>query len=186
MPHTRWYWGAVVRVDGVADALRAVARAAGDADGVRVQDPRTGHITLFYAPLRSRSAAPEIAERARGAVGGIAPFDLRLSGFGEFASPTRPVAWLAVAEGGAGLEQLRTALCACDRDCHNHPFTPHLTLAYGEDAAQYALARDAVRATADAVDLRLRVDAVWIAGFPQSGHPARDLRYAERVPLGDA
>ena len=28
-----------------------------------------------------------------------------------------------------------------------------------------------------------RVDALWVAGFPADGHPARDLRYIERIPL---
>ena len=183
MPHTRWYWGAVVRVDGAVGMLRDAVDAAG-CDDVRVQDPRTGHITLFYAPLRSRTAAPELAARVRDAAAAEQPFDIRLGGFGEFASPTRPVAWLGIRDGADRLERLRAALCRCDDDCHNHPFVAHLTIAYGEDPARYAAAREAIAAVADAADIAVHVDAIWIAGFPQSGHPARDLRYAERIPLG--
>ena len=104
--------------------------------------------------------------------------------FGEFPSDTRPVAWLAVADGAERLTALRDALCACDDDSHRHPFVPHLTLAYGEEPAAYAAARDAIASAAEAATIEAHVDAVWIAGFPQSGHPARDLRYVERIPLG--
>ena len=182
MSRPRWYWGVVIRVDAAHDVLAAVTAAA-DGDDVRAQDPRTGHITLFYAPLRSRNAAPELAERVRAAAAAQPAFDLRLAGFGEFPSDTRPVAWLGVADGADRLDGLRAALCACDEDCHRHPFVPHLTLAYGEDATAYAGARDGIRAAAEDAVVTARVDAVWVAGFPQSGHPARDLRYVERLPL---
>jgi hypothetical protein len=33
------------------------------------------------------------------------------------------------------------------------------------------------------VEVVERVDALWVAGFPADGHPARDLRYIERIPL---
>jgi hypothetical protein len=29
-----------------------------------------------------------------------------------------------------------------------------------------------------------RIEELWVAGFPQSRHPARDLRYVDRIPLG--
>jgi 2'-5' RNA ligase len=181
--HPRWYWGVVVRVDAAQAVLEAVGEAA-DGESVRAQDPRTGHITLFYAPLRSRNAAPELAERVRAAAAAMPPFDVRCAGFGEFPSATRPVAWLSVADGADRLLALREALCGCDEDCHRHPFVPHLTLAYGEEPAAYGAARAAIAAAADGAAVDARVDAVWIAGFPQSGHPARDLRYVERIPLG--
>ena len=185
MAHTRWYWGVVVRVDGARDLLEA-AKACIDDDGVRAQDPRTGHITLFYAPLRGRREAPTLAERARAAARAAAPFDLVCSGFGEFASPERPVAWLGITRGSQQLEDLRTVLCACDEDCHRHGFVPHLTLAYGEDLAAYTRVREPLAPLAGDVRIAARVDELWVAGFPQSGHPARDLRYVDRIPLGGA
>jgi 2'-5' RNA ligase len=185
LPHTRWYWGVVVRVDEARAALADVAGLL-EPDGVRPQDPRTGHITLFYAPLRSRRDAPELAARARAAARDAAPFDLVCAGFGEFASPERPVAWLGVAEGSHHLADLRAALCSCDEDCHRHAFVPHLTLAYGEDPIAYGRARDALAQLAGDVRVETRVTELWVAGFPQSGHPARDLRYVERLPLGAA
>ena len=187
MAHTRWYWGVVVRVDESAGLLDDVARIAGDGnDGVRVQDPRTGHVTLFYAPLRSRTGAPALAERARAALAAASAFDLACAGFGEFAAPERPVARLGVARGSHHLADLRTLLCGCDEDSHRHAFVPHLTLAYGEHPDAYAGIRDALAHHVGGVRIELRVRELWIAGFPQSGHPARDLRYVERIPLTEA
>ena len=53
-----------------------------------------------------------------------------------------------------------------------------------EAVSAYAQARAAIAVAADDTAVDAHVDAVWIAGFPQSGHPARDLRYVERIPLG--
>lgn len=182
MTPVRWYWGAVVRVDAAHEVLADVA-AVVDPEVVRPQDPRTGHITLFYPPLRGRRAAPELADRLRDDVAAMPAFDLELGGFGEFPSPTRPVAWMDVRTGGDALTDMRQRLCQCDDDCHRHDFIPHLTVLYGEDPAAYAATRDAVRGAVERHAIRLRVDALWIAGFPQNGHPARDLRYVERLPL---
>ncbi|MGI9187211.1 MAG: 2'-5' RNA ligase family protein [Gaiellales bacterium] len=182
MPEAQWYWGAVVRVDAAHDLLTELARQV-DGDRVRSQDPTTGHITLFYAPLRGREAASQLADRVRASIATVSSFDLHCDGFDEFASETRPVAWLGITAGGAELTALRDALCGCDEDCHRHAFVPHLTLAYGEDPAAYAAVRDAIRATADRARITEHIDAIWIAGFPVDGHPARDLRYVERLPL---
>ena len=184
MAHTRWYWGVVVRVDAARDLLEAAAAVAERDGEVRVQDPRTGHVTLFYAPLRGRGDASGLAERARDAARSAAPFDLVCAGFGEFASPERPVAWLGIAEGSHHLADLRTALCACDEDCHRHAFVPHLTLAYGEDPGAYAAVREPLAHLVGDVRVAARIEELWVAGFPQSGHPARDLRYVDRIPLG--
>ncbi len=180
----RWYWGAVVRVDAAREVLTDVGQIV-DPEAIRPQDPRTGHITLFYPPLRGRRAAPELADRLRADVAAMPAFDLELGGFGEFPSATRPVAWMGVRGGNENLVDLRSRLCRCDDDCHRHAFVPHLTVLYGEDVEAYAAARDAVREAVERHTLRLRVDALWIAGFPQNGHPARDLRFVERLPLAD-
>lgn len=182
MAHHRWYWGVVIRVDSARELLSSIADDVDD-DDVRVQDPRTGHITLFYAPLRGRRDAPALAERIREAAAAIKPFSVTCAGFDEFPSPNRPVAWLGVQQGHEELQSLRTSLCSCDQDCHRHEFVPHLTLAYGEEAASYAAVHEKIRTHAGSAVCATQVDAVWIAGFPQNGHPARDLRYVERVPF---
>jgi 2'-5' RNA ligase len=180
-----WYWGAVVRVDAAQPLLTAVA-ACVDGERVRAQHPSTGHITLFYAPLRAADAASVLAARVREDVARVPAFDLRCTGFGEFPSPTRPVAWLGIEQGTEAITALRALLCRCDQDCHRHAFVPHLTLAYGEDPEAYAARRDDVHAATRAQAIESRVDAIWIAGFPATGHPARDLRYVERIMLADA
>jgi 2'-5' RNA ligase len=172
----------VIRVDSARDLLSAIADDV-DGDEVRVQDPRTGHVTLFYAPLRGRRDAPDLAERVRAAAAATTPFSITCSGFDEFSSATRPVAWLGVHEGAKELLSLRTSLCSCDQDCHRHEYVPHLTLAYGEEATTYAAVHEKIRTHAVSAACATRVDSVWIAGFPQNGHPARDLRYVERVPF---
>lgn len=184
MSEADWYWGVVVRVDEAHDLLRDLGTLV-DGEGVRSQDPATGHITLFYAPLRGTAAAPELAERVRATVSRIAAFDLHCAGFEEFPSDTRPVAWLRIVRGQDSLAALREVLCGCDEDCHRHAFVPHLTLAYGEDPAAYAAARAAMRTAAEGAAISTRIDDVWIAGFPADGHPARDLRYVERIPLAN-
>lgn len=189
MPHQRWFWGVVVRIDEARDLLMDItAITASEAgENVRPQDSRTGHLTLFYAPLRSRRGAPDLVERIADAAARSPAFDVALSGFGEFSSPDRTVAWLGVTRGNDELYDLRARLCKCDQDTHRHGFVPHLTLAYGEDPAAYAGVRARVAAVAAATHhITTRVNAVWIAGFPQGGHPARDLRYVERVALNAA
>lgn len=182
MPSALWYWGAVVRVDAARDLLTTISTRV-DGERVRSQDPSTGHVTLFYAPLRGPEDATTLADRVREDVGRLPAFDLRCAGFDEFPSAARPVAWLAVADGAESLHELRNVLCTCDEDCHRHAFIPHLTLAYGEDPASYATAREAIRDEAEHTTITTRIDAIWIAGFPADGHPARDLRYVERIPL---
>ncbi len=182
MAHQRWYWGVVIRVDTARNVLLRIAEQV-DGDDVRAQDARTGHITVFYAPLRSRRDAPVLAERIRAEAATIPPFDITCSAFGEFASTTRPVAWLGVGDGAEQIIRIREQLCACDADKHRHTFIPHLTLAYGEDTAAYAAIREQLRESVTDARCTTTVTELWIAGFPQNGHPARDLRYAERVPL---
>ena len=182
MSESNWYWGAVVRVDEARGLLGELATRV-DGERVRSQDPATGHITLFYAPLRGPEGAPLLADRIRAQLAEVPAFELRCAGFDEFASDTRPVAWLGITVGQPSLAALRELLCACDEDCHRHAFVPHLTLAYGEDAATYAEARAVIRAAAEQAIIDAHIDAIWIAGFPADGHPARDLRYVERIPL---
>lgn len=182
MSEQRWYWGAVIRVDD-AEPLLAQISTRVDGERVRAQNPQTGHITLFYAPLRGSDGAGVLADRIRADMAQIPAFDLQCTGFDEFASDVRPVAWLGVTAGHEPMAQLRSALCACDEDCHRHAFIPHLTLAYGEDPAAYGAVRGDIRNVAEHAVIATHVDAIWIAGFPADGHPARDLRYVEQIPL---
>ncbi|MFM7551833.1 MAG: hypothetical protein ACKO7Q_03175, partial [Actinomycetota bacterium] len=75
---------------------------------------------------------------------------------------------------------------ACYEERHRHAFVPHLTLDYGDDPAAYAAAREPRAHPSGGARVAARIEELWVAGFPQSGHPARDLRYVDRIPLGGA
>jgi 2'-5' RNA ligase len=180
----RWYWGVVVRVDEADAMLDALAARAVRCPGIHVQRPGSAHITLLYAPLRGLEAADDLARRARTAAADAEPFDLTLHGAGEFPTPSRIVAWLAAENGIAELRRLRRALCDCDDDVLPHPWIPHCTALYAEAPTAYEPFRGDVRKILDDTRVSVRVDALWVAGFPASGHAAHDLEYRLRVPLG--
>ena len=176
MADEEWYWGVVVRIDGADDLLRRLA--------VVPQRPGTGHVTLFYAPVRSADGVALLADAAAPALARTEPFRVRLAGFGEFVTPGRVVAWMGVEEGLEPLRTLRQALCECDLDTLPHPFVPHCTVAYGDSPDAYAAARPVIEATVDDTRVEAEVRELWIAGFPRGGHPAEDLVYRRRLPLG--
>jgi 2'-5' RNA ligase len=178
-----WYWGVVLRASPVDDLLRRIA-ALEPPPGVHAQAVGTGHVTLFYAPLRGPAGDADLARRARPVAAATEPFEIELQGMGEFVSAHRVVAWLGVGEGAERLRDLRTAICAIDRDSLPHSFHPHCTLAYGDDPAAYAGFRDDLRGAVDGQHIRVRVDGLWIAGFRAGTHPARALGYRLELPVG--
>jgi 2'-5' RNA ligase len=177
-----WYWGVVLRAAPVDPLLRRIAQIPPPI-GVSPQAEATGHVTLFYAPLRGIAAVRDIAARMRPVAARVEPFTVELGGLGEFVSAHRVVAWLGVDEGADVLRTLRAGVCAVDEDQLPHSFHPHCTLAYGDDPVAYASFRPALRAAVGEERLRLDVDRLWIAGFKQGSHPARGLRYKVDLPL---
>lgn len=179
---TEWYWGATVRVDAAAPLLRGLEETV-VGPGIHLQRPDTAHVTLLYAPLRAENACTNVAERARAIAERQAPFRLVLSGLGEFATPSRVVAWLGVEEGLDDLKALRGGLCKADKDVLPYAWRPHCTLLYAEQPDVYPTVRPALTDALRGLQLEVRVDALWIAGFPTTGHPAHDLEYRLEVPL---
>jgi 2'-5' RNA ligase len=178
-----WYWGVVLRAEPV-DGLLERIEALRPPPGVNAQAVGTGHVTLFYAPLRGPAADGDLARRARPVAGQTEPFDIELAGLGEFVSAHRVVAWLGVVDGAERLHDLRASICAVDRDSLPHSFHPHCTLAYGDDTAAYARFRDGLRRCVDTERITLRVDRLWVAGFRAGTHPARALGYQVELPFG--
>jgi 2'-5' RNA ligase len=179
---TGWYWGVVLRASPVDELLRRIAQLE-PPRGVNAQAVGTGHVTLFYAPLRGPGDDVTLADRIRPCAQVMAPFELELRGLGEFVSAQRVVAWLGVADGTEKLRELRSSICAVDADSLPHSFHPHCTLAYGDDPEAYARFRPALREAVTQVRIRMPVDRIWIAGFPKGAHPARGLGYRLEVPL---
>lgn len=110
--------------------------AAGLAANCRTADVRTRH-TLLVKRL-GESEPRRLADRAREAVAGTAPFDARATGIGTFERPvsgTAPVVYLAIES--PGLVALHGRLCgAFDPvpDLEGEAYVPHVTVARGGDA----------------------------------------------------
>jgi 2'-5' RNA ligase len=160
---------------------RLTATVAGP--GIHVQRPDTAHVTLLYAPLREEQACNGLASRVMGVAAEQAPFRLVLSGLGEFATATRVVAWLGIEEGAEQLIGLRNGLAQCDRDVLPYTWRPHCTLLYAEQPDAYPSVRPAIGEALAGERIEVDVDALWIAGFPSTGHAAHDLEYRLHVPL---
>jgi 2'-5' RNA ligase len=156
--------------------------------GVSTQAAGTGHVTLFYAPLRSATGDTDLARRMQPIAAATRPFTIELSGLGEFVSEQRVVAWLGVGEGeGADiLRSLRVGVCAIDDDTLPHTYHPHCTVAYGDDPEAYARFRPKLLQAVEGLRLPLLVDRLWVAGFPAGSHPARGLGYRMDLPLAGA
>jgi 2'-5' RNA ligase len=179
---TDWYWGATVRVDAAAPLLTRLADEV-VAPGIHVQRPDTAHVTLLYAPLRAEGDCTDIAGRVRLVAERQEPFKLVLSGLGEFATPTRVVAWLGVEQGVDELVHLRDGLCSSARDVLPYVWRPHCTLLYAEQPDAYSGVRPIIGEVLTGARVEVEVDALWIAGFPATGHAAHDLEYRLHVPL---
>lgn len=177
-----WYWGATVRVDAAAPLLTRLAEEV-VGPGIHVQHRDTAHVTLLYAPLRVEEGCADIASRVRGVAARQPPFKLVLSGLGEFATATRIVAWLGVEEGANELVALRDGLCSSAPDVLPYVWRPHCTLLYAEQPDAYPTVRPAIGDVLDGARIEVAVDALWIAGFPATGHAAHDLEYRLHVPL---
>ncbi len=179
---TDWYWGATVRVDAAAPLLMRLADEV-VGPGIHVQRADTAHVTLFYAPLRAEGDSVDIANRVRLVAERQGPFKLVLSGLGVFATATRVVAWLGVEEGVDELVELRDGLCSSARDVLPYLWRPHCTLLYAEQPDAYPAVQTAIADALAGVRIEVDVDALWIAGFPATGHAAHDLEYRLQVPL---
>lgn len=179
---TDWYWGATVRVDAAAPLLTRLADEV-VGPGIHVQRSDTAHVTLLYAPLRAEGDCVDIASRVRLVAERQAPFKLVLSGLGVFATATRVVAWLGVEQGESELVALRDGLCNSARDVLPYAWRPHCTLLYAEQPDAYPDVQPAIGEVLAGARVEVDVDALWIAGFPATGHAAHDLEYRLHVPL---
>ena len=60
---------------------------------------------------------------------------------------------------------------------------PHCTLLYAEQPDAYPAVQATIGEVLAGARVEVDVDALWIAGFPATGHAAHDLEYRLHVPL---
>ena len=153
-----------VDCDPLADEIRERQDPLRDVAGLRLVDPANTHVTLKFlgdVPTGRVSAVREALSEAVASTG-LAPFDLRLGGYGAFPSSDYiSVVWLGVQSGGSELTRLQeaveTRLVELGFDAEDHDFTPHVTIARmdhaaGKDHVQRLLGEPATGTTAMRVE----------------------------------
>jgi len=95
--------------------------------------PENMHLTLKFLGDVSDADVPGVCEAVRGAVAGVAPFDLEIRGAGAFPNLSRPrVIWLGSAEGDEPMadlaDRIDTALKKLGFAREARRFHAHLTL----------------------------------------------------------
>lgn len=114
----------------VGDMMTTLREEAPDVRWVR---PETVHITLHFFAGLPDGDVDTVVGAVTPAVQGIAPFAVRLDGYGSFPARGAPrVLWLGVEEGAADLARLaaqcESALAASGFATEDRPFRAHCTL----------------------------------------------------------
>lgn len=137
---------ASIDLDGLTDEV-ANAQEPLHADGLNPTDPEQAHVTLKFFGDTDRADDLEAALADAVADADVAPFDATVGGYGVFPSPDYiSVVWLGVGEGGEEMTRLHEAVerktVERDFEAADHEFTPHVTLARMEHAANKERVRD--------------------------------------------
>ncbi|MCX5198661.1 RNA 2',3'-cyclic phosphodiesterase [Streptomyces sp. NBC_00249] len=171
-------FAAVLPAPEAALELRDALAAAPDAAGLRWTAEPGWHFTLaFMAEVRDE-LLPELHERLRRAAARTAPFPLRLHGVGHFGSR-------ALWAGAAGdLDTLRMLAERADAAARragvpmdqHHRYTPHLTLARSNGAADLRPVLDALSGF-EGTPWRVDTLSLVRSNLPTSGIPGERPRY---------
>ena len=179
-----------VDCDAVSEAIRRAQAPFDGLDGLRLTAPGSAHLTLkFLGEVEETLTAHESASGPDHADGGsddgvpglstledalesavadsgVSPFDCTLAGYGTFPEGDYiSVVWLGVEEGSAELARLHETVEAATTDLgfdpESHSFTPHVTLARMDHAAE----KERVKRLVDGAEgapapATMRVDAV--------------------------
>ncbi|MFD1513879.1 RNA 2',3'-cyclic phosphodiesterase [Halomarina rubra] len=174
---------AFVSVDcsAASEAIRRAQEPFRGLDGLRLTDPAQAHVTLqFLGDVPDEDAELDTLVTALdGAVAssGVDPFDCTLGGYGTFPGGDYiAVVWLGVEDGAAELTRLATAVERATTDLgfdpDDHAFTPHVTLARMDHAAEKERVQRAVAGT-DTGTTALHVDAVQLTESTLTNEGAR-------------
>jgi 2'-5' RNA ligase len=142
--------------DRLADAVADAQDRFADAEGLRFVDPENAHLTLFFLGEVDPERVDEVESALERAVddADVAPFEMRVGGFGVFpALDYISVVWAGVRD-GAGVAETTRLNGAVERELEalgfegdDHEFTPHITLARMDDARGKDLVQRVVRET---------------------------------------
>jgi 2'-5' RNA ligase len=140
-----------VDVDDLAEEVQHVQEPF-HLDGLDPTDPEQAHVTLEFLGDVDGGELDALTDALAAGVddAGVDPFDAELGGYGVF--PTLDyisVVWLGVGEGGAELTRLHEAVedrtTALGFEPEDHEFTPHVTLARMDHAANKDRVQELVR-----------------------------------------
>lgn len=140
-----------VDLDGLADAVRE-AQTPFRVDGLNLTDPEQAHVTLKFLGDVEESRLETIEDGLSHAVAAVdvGSFEAQFAGYGVFPSLDYiSVVWLGVAAGGEQLTRLHEAveqeMIELGFDPEDHEFTPHVTLARMNHAANKERVQHAVQ-----------------------------------------
>ncbi len=157
-----------VDLDGLEDSVAKAQKPFRDVDGLRPVDPEQVHLTLKFLGETQASNLSEVKEALAAAVADseVSPFTAEFGGYGVFPSLDYiSVIWLGVQRGGDSFIRLHEAVEAWTVELGfepaEHDFTPHVTLARMDHAAnkdhvqQVVQERDPRVATLEVTEIRL-------------------------------
>jgi 2'-5' RNA ligase len=137
---------------------------------VKWVSPDSLHLTLKFLGNISPGMTGRITSALEGAVRGMRPFILEVSGLGVFPNPRRvQIIWVGLTGETSKLIQLQqrieASLVPLGFTAETRPFSPHLTLARVRDQATPAEREDLgqlISGMSFAADFKLNVDAVHL------------------------
>jgi 2'-5' RNA ligase len=179
----------------LSDAVRRPLERLLAARATRHRDVRwcTGsqlHITLEFLGDVDEDRLAALHGALATAAARVAPFDIRLAGWGAFPAARRPrVLWCGVDDPAGGAARWMTTaeplLTELGFPAEERPFTPHVTLARSRGQAGAALLEQVLRALPPLAAPAQRVSDVVL--FESVLRPAgAEYRVVERVALGGA
>lgn len=138
--------------DDFASEVAAVQDGLDGLDGLRLTAPRQSHVTVKFLGDVPEDRLPELEAALESAVedSGVDPFEAEYGGLGVFPSLDYiSVVWIGVRDGGPEMTRLHEAIeretVALGFDPEDHDFTPHVTIARMDHAAEKGPVRRFVR-----------------------------------------
>jgi RNA 2',3'-cyclic 3'-phosphodiesterase len=127
-------FAALALPDHVAERLLALMKGV---PGAKWRPRENLHLTLRFFGELAEPVAEDLDSALEEATRGIAPFEVRLKSAGSFGGADPHALWIGAAEN----EALKRLAAACEKAARRvklkperHPFTPHVTLAYLNNA----------------------------------------------------